>query len=74
MNGTISLRLKKAGGAGDCCEQKSVKETVWKEQNRTETVDHEEENTLPSVEPVVPGTEKGQGTEGLEEDLKHGRE
>lgn len=29
---------------------------------------------LPSDEPVVPGTEKGQGTEGLEEDLKHLRE
>lgn len=74
MNRTISLCLEKAGGAGDCCEQRSVKETVWKQQNRTEAVDHEEENMLPSVESVVPGTEKGQGTEGLEEDLKHRRE
>ena len=29
---------------------------------------------LPSDEPVVPGTEKGQGTKALEEDLEHLRE
>lgn len=29
---------------------------------------------LPSDEPVVPGTEKGHGTEALEEDLEHLRE